>query len=74
VTELRDHRKASGALAQRRREQDRAWMWGLIEAGLRQRFRSDSKVKAALPGLAAEVEAGRVAASVAARRLLDLAR
>jgi LAO/AO transport system kinase len=69
----RDRRAASGALAQRRREQDRAWMWGLIEAGLRSRFRSDPKVKAALPGLAADVQAGRVAPSVAARRLLDLA-
>jgi len=73
VCEWRDRRQGSGELEQRRREQDRAWMWGLIEGGLRARFRSHPHVKAALPGLAAEVEAGRVAPSVAARRLLDLA-
>jgi len=73
VCEWRDRRQGSGELEQRRREQDRAWMWGLIEGGLRSRFRSHPHVKAALPDLAAEVEAGRVAPSVAARRLLDLA-
>ena len=73
VCEWRDRRQGSGALELRRREQDRAWMWGLIEGGLRARFRSHPQVRAALPDLAAEVEAGRVAASVAARRLLDLA-
>jgi LAO/AO transport system kinase len=73
VCEWRARRQGSGELQQRRREQDRAWMWGLIEGGLRSRFRSHPQVKAALPDLAAEVEAGRVAPSVAARRLLDLA-
>jgi LAO/AO transport system kinase len=46
---------------------------GLMEAGLHARFRSHPRVRAALPDLSAAVEAGRVAASVAARRLLDLA-
>ena len=62
----------SGRLQARRQAQDRAWMWERIEAGLRQRFRAHPAVQAALPALEAEVRAGRVAASVAARRLLDL--
>ncbi len=65
-------RKAGAALAARRHAQDQAWMWERIEAGLRQRFRRHPAVQAALPALSAEVREGRVAASVAARRLLDL--
>jgi LAO/AO transport system kinase len=47
-------------------------MWERIDAGLKQRFKSHPEVQAALPALDADVRAGRVAASVAARRLLDL--
>ena len=43
-----------------------------LEAGLRQRFRAHPAVKAAWPGVLEDVRAGRLAASVAARRLLDL--
>jgi LAO/AO transport system kinase len=72
VSTFRDQRVASGQLAQRRRQQDRAWMWERVEAGLRQRFRQHPAVRAALPGFMEDVEGGRLAASVAARRLLDL--
>jgi len=64
--------QASGRLAQRRQQQDQAWMWERIEAGLRQRFRQHPAVVKALPAVTQDVLAGRVAASVAARRLLDL--
>jgi LAO/AO transport system kinase len=47
-------------------------MWERVEAGLRQRFRQHPAVRTALPGIIDDVEAGRLAASVAARRLLDL--
>jgi LAO/AO transport system kinase len=47
-------------------------MWSLIDAGLKQRFKAHPAVTNALPPLTADVHAGRVAASVAARRLLDL--
>jgi LAO/AO transport system kinase len=47
-------------------------MWERIEAALQQRFRTHPQVRAALPALTDDVRAGRVAASVAARRLLDL--
>jgi LAO/AO transport system kinase len=43
-----------------------------LEAGLRQRFRQHPAVQAAWPGVLADVRAGRLAASVAARRLLEL--
>ncbi len=72
VTAFREAQASSGRLAQRRRAQDEAWMWDRIEAGLQQRFHQHAAVRAALPALTADVRAGRVAASVAARRLLDL--
>ncbi len=72
VSAFRDARQASGALAQRRQQQDQAWMWERIQAGLQQRFRQHAAVRATLPAVTAEVTAGRLAASVAARRLLDL--
>jgi len=72
VSDFRDEQAASGRLAARRREQDEAWMRERIEALLHERFRSQPQVAAALPQLTADVRAGRVAASVAARRLIDL--
>lgn len=65
-------RLASGQLQQRRQAQEEAWMWERVQAGLRQRFHQHPAVHAALPGIADQVRAGRLAASVAARRLLDL--
>jgi LAO/AO transport system kinase len=72
VTTLQARRQATGEWAARRQAQNRAWMWDRIEAGLRQRFAQHPQVAAALPALADDVQAGRVAAAVAARRLLDL--
>ncbi len=72
VTRFRALQQGSGRFAARRRQQSRAWMWERIEAGLKARFRADPQVKEALARTSAEVEAGTLAASVAARRLLDL--
>jgi LAO/AO transport system kinase len=71
VTDFRARRQASGQLAARRHQQDQAWMWDRIEAGLRQRFRQHPAVREALPQVLADVQAGTLAASVAARRLLE---
>ncbi len=71
--DFRQLQTSSGRLAERRHAHDEAWMWERIQAGLQQRFHQHAAVRAALPALAADVRAGRVAASVAARRLLDLA-
>ena len=54
-------------------DQDEAWLWQIIEAGLKQRFRGHPGVREALARCSDDVRAGRMAASVAARRLLDLA-
>jgi LAO/AO transport system kinase len=72
VTAFRERQQQNGRLAERRHAQDQAWMWERIEAGLRQRFRANDSVRDALPAMSADVKAGRLAASVAARRLLDL--
>ena len=72
VTRFRELQTTGGKLTERRHAQDQAWMWEHIEAGLRQRFKAHRAVRAVLPQTAADVRAGRLAASVAARRLLDL--
>ena len=72
ITRFRDLQTANGSLSARRHGQDQAWTWSLIDAGLKQRFKAHPAVIAALPQLTGDVHAGRVAASVAARRLLDL--
>jgi LAO/AO transport system kinase len=72
VTRFRELQTANGRLAERRQRQDLAWMWERIEAGLRHRFKSHAAVREALPRTTEDVRAGRLAASVAARRLLDL--
>jgi LAO/AO transport system kinase len=72
IERFRALQTANGRLAARRWAQDMAWMWERIEAGLRQRFHDAAAVREALPRVSAEVQAGRVAPSVAARRLLDL--
>jgi LAO/AO transport system kinase len=72
VNTFRERQQANGGLAERRHGQDQAWMWERIEAGLRQRFKARAAVRSALPQITDDVRAGRLAASVAARRLLDL--
>jgi LAO/AO transport system kinase len=72
VRRFRALQSASGRLDQRRQQQSLAWMWERIEAGLRTRFRDHAAVRAQLAGTTEQVREGRLAASVAARRLLDL--
>jgi LAO/AO transport system kinase len=72
VTAFRDRQQGDGRFEHRRHAQNEAWMWERIEAGLRQRFRQHPTVASALAGIREDVKSGRLAASVAARRLLDL--
>jgi LAO/AO transport system kinase len=72
ITRFRDLQTANGRLAARRQQQDQNWLWALIDAGLKQRFKTHPAVRAALPTVTGDVHAGRLAPSVAARRLLDL--
>ena len=71
VQEFRRLQTANGRLAARRERQALAWMWERIDAGLKQAFRGHPQVKALLPRMQAEVAAGRIAASTAARNLLS---
>ncbi|HRP76438.1 MAG TPA: methylmalonyl Co-A mutase-associated GTPase MeaB [Rhodocyclaceae bacterium] len=70
VRAYRDTMQLSGEFDAKRRHQALAWMWELIDAGLRHRFRSNPAVKAALPDLQAAVEAGTTTPAAATARLL----
>ena len=72
VSRFRELQRASGQDLARRHRQDEAWMWERIESGLREAFRSDHAVCAALPETVRRVRAGELVASVAARELLAL--
>ena len=71
VSHFESLQMANGKFDSRRKEQSGAWMWDRIDAGLKNAFRSNEAVQALLPSLAAQVNQGTMAASVAARRLLE---
>ena len=64
---------ASGEFEARRRHQALAWMWQLIDSGLRSRFREHRGIKAELTALSVSVEAGTTTPAAAAQRLLAIA-
>ncbi len=71
--QVADHRQRmmhSGQFEAKRREQARAWMWALIEEGLKSRFRWHPAVRQHLPRIEREVTAGRLSPTQAAHRLL----
>ncbi len=70
VTLYRSMQTGNGRLALRREQQALAWMWERIDAGLKAAFRQHPRVRELLPALRADVAAGRIAASTAARNLL----
>ena len=71
VVRCRDTLAAVGELAAKRQRQSLDWMWTLIDAGLRERFRGHAGVRAALPACSAQVAAGTLTPGAAAARLLD---
>jgi LAO/AO transport system kinase len=60
----------SGELEERRRQQAVAWMWSLVEEGLKDRFARRPDVRRQLPRILHEVERGALAPTAAAERLL----
>ncbi len=72
LEKFRDTLGASGEFAARRRHQALAWMWQLVDSGLREGFRRHPAVRETLTATAAAVEAGSIAPTAAARRLLEL--
>ena len=71
VTHFERLQKANGKFESRRKQQAGAWMWDRIDAGLKSAFRNNAQVQELLPILIAQVNQGTMAASVAARRLLE---
>ncbi|MCW5893377.1 MAG: methylmalonyl Co-A mutase-associated GTPase MeaB [bacterium] len=72
---IADHRgrlSATGELAQKRREQRRAWLWSLVREGLEQHFLGRADVRALLPVVEAGVASQEMTPTEAARRLLAL--
>ena len=71
VSHFEKLQKANGKFDSRRKNQAGAWMWDRIDAGLKNAFRNNEAVQELLPSLIAQVNQGTMAASVAARRLLE---
>ena len=71
VTRFHALRGADGSLAQRRQRQAQAWMWALIESGLKSAFRQHPAVREQLASVSERVTQGQLAPSTAARQLLD---
>ncbi len=74
VERYRSTMQASGEFVARRRGQAQDWMWQVIDERLRADFRSHPEVAVRLPGTVAAVAAGTLTPSMAAERLLALAR
>ena len=71
VTRFQTLQTANGRLAARRQQKAQAWMWERIDAGLKQAFRQHPAVQADLAQTLVQVQAGTLAASTAARNLLN---
>jgi LAO/AO transport system kinase len=67
----REALEASGERQARRRDQARAWMWSLVEEGLRTAFRADPAVAERIPTAERDVEELETTPAAAARLLLD---
>lgn len=70
VTEHRAQLEASGSLQQRRTEQQREWLWTLVDIELTEGVRQSPTVAAIRDGLEAQVAAGTLSAMEAAEAIL----
>lgn len=70
VLKHRDIMTSSCELDQNRRSQALAWMWSLVEEGLKDRFKHHPKVQHHLPQLLRQVENGMLSPTAAACQLL----
>jgi LAO/AO transport system kinase len=70
-----DHRSRmtdSGALQNKRTEQQRAWLWNMVDDGLKRHFLRRTDVAALLPELEKAIGQSQMTPTEAARRLLAL--
>lgn len=70
VENFRTALSATGELEQKRQQQALAWMWQLIDSGLRQYFHQHREVRRRLPLLTSSVKQGETAPAAAAHALL----
>ena len=71
VLEHREWLEAQGSLHARRAEQQREWMWAMVDAALRDDVRRDEAVRAVLAEVEPGVRDGSVSAVDAAARVLE---
>jgi LAO/AO transport system kinase len=62
----------TGELARKRREQQRSWLWSMVEDGLKRRFLARDDVARLVPEMEAAVAGASLTPTEAARRLLAL--
>jgi LAO/AO transport system kinase len=72
IEEFRKIQTVNGLFDARRKNQAKTWLWERIQSGLSQEFKEHPGVLAILPQLQDQVEQGSIAASVAARKILDI--
>jgi LAO/AO transport system kinase len=72
VEKHRDTLEVTGELASKRATQQVDWMWAMVRDQLMDRLRTDTDVRAALPGLERDVRSGELTATLAAQSILDL--
>jgi LAO/AO transport system kinase len=72
VLKHRDIMAASCEMEKNRRSQSLAWMWSLVEEGLKDRFNCHPEVQRRLPQLSRKVENGMLSPTAAACQLLFL--
>lgn len=70
IEEYRKTLSATGEFENKRRHQSLAWMWQMIDSGLRQYFRHHPLIQQDLPDLSRAVEAGETTPTAAAYQLL----
>lgn len=71
---LEQHRAlldSTGRLAAKRRDQQIDWTWTMVHDELRDRLRSDPRVRALAPGLERQVRDGALTATLAAEQILE---
>ena len=62
--------QATGEFAAKRRRQQVAWMWSMVDARLTAALRAHSAVRGLLPGLEQDVAEGRLTPTIAVERIL----
>jgi LAO/AO transport system kinase len=69
ICDYRDLSAKSGELAARRRAQQVAWMWSMLEERLLARLRSDPQLKSRLPQIEKQVAAGKLSPMLAVEEI-----